>query len=128
MFCLHYVYIPIINARLDGFKQAWNHHPLSTEGCHSPIQLYARGSIGSELFDERVDLEMYGYDPNESSAGEDDSTIVIPDTDLPLSPASITILQSSVNPLEECADSGIQFYYNCVPVVFQAMQIDNLLN
>lgn len=94
LFCLHYVYIPIINARLDGFKQAWNHHPLSTEGYHSPIQLYAGGSIGSELFDERIDLEMYGYDPDESLAEEDDSAIVIPDTDLPLSPASITICKS----------------------------------
>lgn len=113
LFCLHYVFIPIINVRLEGFKQAWNHHPLSTEGNHSPIQLYAGGSIGSELFNERIDLEMYGYDPDESSTDEDNSTIVIPNTDLPLSQASISILQSSVNPLEECDDSGIQFYYNC---------------
>ena len=93
LFCLHYVFIPIINSRLDAFRHAWNHHHLSTEGNHSPVQLYAGGSIGSALFNERIDLETYGYDPEDSSAEEEEeSTIVIPPTDLSLSQASFRIL------------------------------------
>ena len=59
LFCLHYVFIPRINAGLEVFRQAWNHHPLSTEGNHSPIQLYTQGSLGSSLFDEDIDLATY---------------------------------------------------------------------
>ena len=30
MYCLHYTFIPHINQSLTTFKDAWNHHPLST--------------------------------------------------------------------------------------------------
>ena len=92
---------------------------MSTEGTHSPVQLYAGGSIGSALFNERIDLERYGYDPEDPSAEEEeDSTIVIPPTDFSLSQASLCILQAAVDPLDECAGNGIQLYCNCVHVVF----------
>ena len=129
LFCLHYVFLPIINTRLETFKEAWNHHPLSTEGNHSPIQLYTGGSIGSALFDESIDLETYGYDPDDpSDEVQEEATVVIPNTDLPLSQTSLHTLQAAVHPLEECADNGIQFYRNCVHVVFQAMHNDGLLD
>ena len=127
LYCVHYIFIPIINARLEGFKQAWNHHPLSTEGNHTPVQLYAGGSIGSDLFDER-DLETYGYDPRDPSPEDDEETnVVVPITDLTLSQASLHTLQASVDPLGECTDNGIQFYRTCVRMVFQAMLSDGLL-
>ena len=139
LYCLHYVFIPIINARLEGFKQAWNHHPLSTEGNQSPIQLYARGSIGSVLFDDStpIDYETYGYDPAVSTTDDDDdnadddndeTTVTIPTTNLPLSAESITTLENSVNPLADCTDNGIQFYRTCVHIVFHAMHHESLLN
>ena len=31
IFCLHYVYIPRINAALTSFKNTWNRHGLSSE-------------------------------------------------------------------------------------------------
>lgn len=43
MWCLHYVYVPILNKHLDAWKNAWIHHPLRTEGNKSPIQLWIRG-------------------------------------------------------------------------------------
>lgn len=43
MFCLHYTFGPRINRSLDGFKEAWNNHPLSTEGSLSPNQLWISG-------------------------------------------------------------------------------------
>ena len=89
--------------------------------------MYAGGSIGSDLFDER-DLETYGYDPRDPSPEDDEETnVVVPITDLPLSQASLHTLQASVDPLGECTDNGIQFNRTCVRMVFQAMQSDGLL-
>ena len=43
IFCLHYVYLPKINASLTLFKKAWNSHPMQSENCLSPEQLWTRG-------------------------------------------------------------------------------------
>ena len=43
MFCLHFVYLPRINFALQNFKEGWNHHPLSSEGSLSPVQLWING-------------------------------------------------------------------------------------
>lgn len=43
IFCLHYVYLPRINQAISSFTQAWNNHPLSSEGNLSPIQLWISG-------------------------------------------------------------------------------------
>ena len=32
MFCLHYIYLPRINSALNLFLNAWNNHPMSSEG------------------------------------------------------------------------------------------------
>lgn len=39
IFCIHYLFIPRINADLDLFQQRWNHHSISTEGNRTPMQL-----------------------------------------------------------------------------------------
>jgi len=39
MLSLHYVYLPRINLQLEDFMNAWNSHPLSTEGNKTPQQL-----------------------------------------------------------------------------------------
>lgn len=43
MFCLHYVYLPRINSALQSFLDAWNRHPMSSEGHLSPMQLWMSG-------------------------------------------------------------------------------------
>ena len=39
LFVLHYVYTPIINQLLHELTDAWNNHPLSSEGNLSPRRL-----------------------------------------------------------------------------------------
>lgn len=34
MWCLHYVYIPILNKDLDAWRNAWIHHPLQLRGTN----------------------------------------------------------------------------------------------
>ncbi len=43
LFCLHYVFIPRINAAIKEFMESWNHHPLSSEHNMSPVQLWIAG-------------------------------------------------------------------------------------
>lgn len=43
LFCLHYVFIPKINASLQSFQQAWNRHPMQSEHGLSPEQLWLEG-------------------------------------------------------------------------------------
>lgn len=43
IFCLHYVFLPRINASIRAFRDAWNHHPMQSEGGRSPQQLWISG-------------------------------------------------------------------------------------
>ena len=58
MFCLHYVFLPRINHALSVFKDAWNCHPLSTEGNLSPLQLWMPGLAGQQ---PALKPEVNGY-------------------------------------------------------------------
>ena len=51
LFCLHYVYMSRINRALEVFKQAWNLHPLSSEGNLSPCQLWIAGCESVSMTD-----------------------------------------------------------------------------
>ena len=128
LFCLHYVFLTRINASLEAFCYAWIH--ISTEGNRFPLHLYTEGSNGSNLFDEIIDLDTYGTDHNSPLTNEDEeeeTTVTVPDTDIPLSQASLLTLQASVNPLERCYDFSIQLYKNCVHLVYQLMQSNDLI-
>ena len=40
LYCLHYIYEPLINKCITEFKESWNNHSMSTEGSMSPHQLF----------------------------------------------------------------------------------------
>ena len=40
LFCLHYVFVPRINAAIKEFTESWNDHSLSSEHNMSPVQLW----------------------------------------------------------------------------------------
>ena len=43
IWCLHMVYLPMINQHLETWKASWVHHPLRTESNKSPMQLWISG-------------------------------------------------------------------------------------
>ena len=43
MWCLHYIYLPMMNKHLQTWRDAWVHHPLRTEGNKTPMQLWIGG-------------------------------------------------------------------------------------
>jgi hypothetical protein len=45
LFCLHYIYLPRINAALTIFTEEWNNHGLRTEYNFTPKQLFYGGVI-----------------------------------------------------------------------------------
>lgn len=50
LFCLHYIYGPIINDALAKFVQSWNNHKVRTAGHKTPLQLFIMGmqQIGND--------------------------------------------------------------------------------
>lgn len=50
LFCLQYVYNPVINNCLNNFSLSWNNHKIRTAGHKSPLQLFILGmqQIGGE--------------------------------------------------------------------------------
>lgn len=45
LFCLHLVYIPLINKAIDEFIGEWNNHPVTTQCNFSPNQLWIQGML-----------------------------------------------------------------------------------
>ncbi|XP_078495306.1 uncharacterized protein LOC144750119 [Ciona intestinalis] len=66
IYCLHYIYIPRIQASLDEFVNHMNHHPLSSEGNMSPLQLWEAGMLENLNSDcsalNLPEIEDYGVD------------------------------------------------------------------
>lgn len=127
LFALHYVFLPRINASLAKFTSAWNNHRLSTETSLTPLQLYTAYSQGSLLFDEDVD-SLYGYDSSSPEPGDNDndeeSGVIVPPTNIPLTRASLNELNITVNPMQDCTDFGKQLY---LQLLFTLMTSDRLI-
>lgn len=46
LFCLHYIYLPIIERATSEFQSQWNNHSLSTHSSsQTPLQLLQRGIV-----------------------------------------------------------------------------------
>lgn len=43
LYCLHFVFLPLIRAKLAEFKKTWNSHRVRTAGYLSPKQLHLVG-------------------------------------------------------------------------------------
>ena len=48
LFCLHLVYLDIINTSLENFIGQWNNHPVTTENNFSPVQLWIQGMTSAQ--------------------------------------------------------------------------------
>ena len=126
IFCLHFIFIPRINKSLADFQGSWNCHPLSTEGNLSPLQLYTEGLVA-------IQQDTLPHSSTDQSGITSGSTIsdqlsngveiveVPSNKFLPCSQLLIA-LQSSIDPLSQCADLGKQFYYTCIQIVGQHLQ------
>lgn len=59
IYCIHHIYVPILNDRLKSFTDTWNRHQLRTEG-RSPLQLFVTG-LEQNLFSRSPEVAAVGY-------------------------------------------------------------------
>jgi hypothetical protein len=68
LWCLYFVFFPIVNNHLKNWQHAYINHPLSSESNRTPIQLWIRGlqearTTGcAEDIDFQVNMDYGLYD------------------------------------------------------------------
>ncbi len=110
LFCLHQVYLDIINRSLENFTGQCNNHPVTTENNFSPVQLWIQGMTSARNINctavQDVLLGSTGY----SNYGVDeDGPVPIPHNEqnvveVPSSPINLN------NEQEEIVSNVISYY------------------
>ena len=94
LYCLHVVYLKIINHALGEFVCQWNNHPVSTECNFSPNQMWVQGmlrlrnsgysAVSAVVAGNPVDVEQYGIDEEEPVPDmAEDYAVVVPEVIAP---------------------------------------------
>jgi hypothetical protein len=130
LWCLHYIYTPIINRSLNIFQNQWNYHSISREGRNqSPKQLFISGMIlrgmrglnfEIPLAEEEIVIneEEYGVDWEEAPLNiNENDNVNFPDMLCPITNSQLSELQRVVNPLAESTNYGIELYLHALSVV-----------
>ena len=97
LFALNFLFVPIINKKLSSFVEAWNHHPLSTEGNLTPMQLYVSNLT---LFQLQCLDTSAAIDPNDIEIRFSPSQLTFVDVEpprCPLYPEEIVGLEGIIN-------------------------------
>ncbi|XP_019859042.1 PREDICTED: uncharacterized protein LOC109587245 [Amphimedon queenslandica] len=115
LFCLHYVYISRINMALTHFTNAWNNHPLSSEGNLTPDQLWISGLLRNQhvTFEEMTDEEVlaHGIDWDGPLPTEGDvEGVEVIQTPNPLNDDDFMQLKLTVDPNQISPNFGIDLY------------------
>ncbi len=59
LWCLHFIYVPLINHSLSAFVSGWSHHPLNSAHGMSPLQLWMHGMLTNYNSGRQVTEELY---------------------------------------------------------------------
>lgn len=140
LFCLHHAFLPIIQQKLDMYREQYNVHPLSTEHNKSPSQLFVGGvlrhanstSVAIEgirsLGEERgVDAEHHGElgDPDEDDVAfppADVQTRLSFEVRCPLDAGNHQLVRETIDPVRDCQDDlGIDVYLKTISLVAQLL-------
>ena len=130
LFALHYVYLPRINRSLDCFRSSWNHHSIRTEHNSTPSQLFTTGAlrlrhmglVALDFFD--VISDNYGIDTSDAlivNDDDDNDRIETPDTTIQLTDDQLADLRSTINPLSDSDNYGIELYVQAVDMIQQML-------
>ena len=117
LFCLHFVFLPRINAQLHQFASAWNFHPIRTENGLSPLQLWTRGLLSAaptyqaEIFDGMTVGDDHGVEGNDQGISSIDyEGVVVPEIDIDLTRQQLVYIEQNFNPLRQSQFNGIDVY------------------
>ena len=59
LWCLHSIFLPLINNHLTSWKDAWIRHPLSSEKNKTPLQLWIQGLNAISMTNSTVAREVF---------------------------------------------------------------------
>uniref|UniRef100_A0A7M5V4P1 Integrase catalytic domain-containing protein n=1 Tax=Clytia hemisphaerica TaxID=252671 RepID=A0A7M5V4P1_9CNID len=117
LFSLHLVFIPRIQRSLDEFREAWNHHPMSTEKNRSPYQQWLEGMMDNKKADQRgvrtyvsklndENDPLYGVDPISCVDEEDEPVSLVEVNDIYMGEQSKYFKEKISNEMDLIADDG----------------------
>jgi hypothetical protein len=126
LYALHFVFLPIINSRIESFRDDYNHHPLSTEHRKIPLKLYCREFFNNTIpaaaarTDIDIDPESFGVEFDvelvaeaERREREEAAINAVPPQQCPLDSAQLEILSSQIDPLAHSTNCGMDIYLRC---------------
>ena len=118
MFCLHYVYLPRINAVLEEFIESWNNHSLSTAGSLTPNQLFVQTAVGQDMIPQLPQQTMANPTTQSTPPAADLDRVAVPR--IRFQPCSILQRQlRTVNPLRLSGNFGCDIYEEVIGIVRQ---------
>ena len=120
LYCLHLVYIPLINRALQEFKDQWNSHPVSTEENYSPRQLWVQGmihhipddyiAVHDVANEEVVNWDEYGIEEDGPIPDVCEGDLVsVPQSTIVLSNNQVNTITNAINNVVH-DDQGIDSY------------------
>ena len=125
LFCLHHVFIPRINRALKEFVRQHNSHPIRTEHCYTPEQLfytpYICGYVEPFYDPPTVNPTVYGLEEDGPFIwnSESDNAVMVDPPRISLPHQQQQLLDCTVPPLEEDDNFGISLYSRAVQTVQQ---------
>src|SRR5947209_8929486 len=125
LWCLHYIYLPIINRALNIFQNQWNYHPLFTEHNQSPYQLFLAGMIsyGVHGILDEIPIAPSEININENEYGIDwnglnnNDNVELSNINCPLNSSQYLELQNNILLLEESNNYRIEIYLHILSTV-----------
>lgn len=115
LYCLHLVYLDLINDTLNEFSGEWNNHPVTTEANYSPQQLWVRGIIlvhdsPSSAVQDVLNPSNYGIDESGPVPQQEDYRIVVPQSVVSLSADQLAHVRSVILASRDDSGNGISSY------------------
>lgn len=128
LYCLHFVYLPIINAALDELTGQWNNHPVTTECNFSPNQLWLQGMLSlrnsgySAVMDvtngQTVDFFQYGVDDDGPVAEmQYDYRVAVPESPIMVNEHQERVLNQARNLARQAGDENGILAYQAILII-----------
>lgn len=109
LFCLHLVYLDLINEALDEFSDEWNNqYTLITETNFSPRQLWVSGIICNQsctAVQDVIRYSSYGIDEEGPVPEHEDYEIVVPQSPISLSEEQLHHVTKTFQYFFSCFDT-----------------------
>lgn len=123
LFCLHLVYLDLINRALNEFCSEWNNHPVTTETNFSPQQLWVRGVVmqgnnsSSTAVQDVIYPSNYGVDNDGPVPVQEDYRVSVPQSPISLRTVQLQYLRNVILASRDDSGNGITSYLTSLEIV-----------